>query len=451
MLAFDGTPTGDGAALVLAHGVGGRQDLPIPFSYALGGAVVTLIVTFVLLGALWQQPRFHGATAGRQLPRALQRVVDSRWFRLLLRLIGLAFAAYVTAAAVFGQDDALNPTPYVVYVLLWVGVPFASLLVGPVYRELNPLRTLHRGLAALLRVAPEDGLRPLPAGLGWWPAAIGLFAFTWLELVAPDRATLPVLRTWFAAYAGIMLIGAALFGSRWFDRGDPFEAYSTLVGQLAPFGRRSDGALVVRNPLQGIDAIPPTPGLVAVVCVLLGSTAFDGFANAPAWFQLVQGSSLPSVLLGTLGLAAFVAVVAVTFCGATVLAGRLGHAGRVQLPRLFAHSVIPIAVGYVVAHYFSLFVFEGQRALILLSDPLGTGADLLGTADHGVSYTALTPGTIATVQVLAVVIGHVLGVVSAHDRAVQLFPRRQALAGQLPLLLVMVGYTLGGLTLLFAG
>jgi hypothetical protein len=442
--------------ILLAHGIGGRQDLPIPFSYALVGAAITLVVTFALLGVLWVEPRYAdeaGQSAGRPLPRVLANLLDAPAFRVTLRVIGLVATGYVALAAIFGKDDALNPTPFVVYILFWVGLPFVSLLVGPVWRLVNPLRTLHGGLAALMGSDPQEGLRPLPARLGYWPAAAGLFAFVWLELVAPDRATLPVLRTWFALYAGVTLLAAAYFGARWFDRCAAFEAYSSLAARLAPFGRRSDGAPVVRNPLAGLEATPPAPGMVAVVCVLLGSTAFDGFSNSTAWFRLSQHTPLPETLVGTLGLLAFITAAAATFSAAAMLAGLAGglcHAQRRHLPQLFAHTVIPIVVGYVVAHYLSLFVFEGQRALILLSDPLGHGSNWLGTANREVDFTLLTPTSIAVTQVLAVVLGHVVGVIAAHERAVRLFPRRQALAGQIPLLAVMVGYTLAGLTLLFA-
>lgn len=111
---------------------------------------------------------------------------------------------------------------------------------------------------------------------------------------------------------------------------------------------------------------------------------------------------------------------------------------------------MPIAIGYTVAHYFSLVVFAGQRTLALMSDPLDNGADLLGTAGLQPDYTAVPATAIATVAVAAVVLGHALGVVAAHDRAARLFPRRQAVAGQVPLLVLMVGYTVGGLSLLFA-
>jgi hypothetical protein len=435
---------------ILAHGVGTRQDLPIPFTYALIGAVVALVVSFVALGLLWQEPRLVGGRAGRALPSAMARLLDSGGFRWALRLLGLVATTWVLAAALFGPDDALNPTAGVVYVLFWVGVlVVASVLFGPVWRALNPLRTLHLLLMRLAGVDPTDGLVRYPPRLGLWPAAIVLFAFVWLELVAPERATLPVLRTWFAMFIAVMVVGSAVFGSRWFDGADGFETYSSLMGRMSVLGRRDDGVLVTRSPLNGLAGIVPVPGLAAVVVVLLGSTAYDGLSNSPWWIARTQSYGEPE-LTGTLGVIGMIAIVAVTYVGATMLAGRLGAAARSTLPGEFAHSIVPIALGYVVAHYYSLFVVVGQQTLQQLSDPLGTGADYFGIADRGVSYAWVTPTFVATLQVVAVVIGHVLGVVLAHDRAVRLFPRRQALVGQLPLLAVMVFYTLGGLTLLFA-
>lgn len=259
-----------------------------------------------------------------------------------------------------------------------------------------------------------------------------------------------MLRAYFAAYAAVHLLAGTVFGSRWFDRSDGFEVYSTLIGRLAPFGRRADGRLVLRNPLDGLDGLKPAPGLVATVCVILGSTAYDGLSNSPWWVQRQQESTWSPTTTGTLGLFTVILLVAAAYVLASSLAGALGTTSHHALPQAFAHSIVPIAVGYLVAHYFSLLIFTGQQTLILASDPLVTGADLFGWRD-AVAFTAVTPSTIATVQVAAVVTGHILGVIAAHDRAVRLFPRPHAVIGQLPMLVLMIGYTIGGLTLLFAG
>jgi hypothetical protein len=440
------------AQLLPLHGIGGRQDLPIPFGLAVTGAAAAIAVSFLILGLAWREPKYRGDASGIALPAAVTRTVDAPWFRWPVRLFGLAFFLYAAMALIFGVDRLTNPIFGIVYILVWVGLVPLSLLFGPVWRTLNPLRTLHLLACRVLRHDPAQGLLRLSPKVGVWPAVGGIFAFTWLELVEPDRATLPVLQAWLALYVVIQLFGAVLFGNRWFAAADPFEAYATLMARLSPFGRRTDGALVVRRPLENLDGLKPVPGLVGLVAALLGSTAYDAFSNASVWIGWAQNSGYSMTLLGTAALIGFMLFVFVTYSGATLLAGRLAHSSRRHLPGLFAHSVVPIALGYVVAHYLTLFILEGQRTVILLSDPLSKGWNVFGTGLLGLNTGITTHSTaIATTQVAAVVTGHVLGVVSAHDRAVALFPRRSALAGQLPLLMVMVGYTVGGLLLLFAG
>lgn len=445
-----GPPAGHAVAGFLAHGVGGRDDLPVPFFYALAGAVTAVFVSFVAMGLLWATPKFRGDAAGWPLPWRVQAVADSAGCRWTLRAAGLAVTAYVAVAAVFGPDGVRNLTAGFVYVLFWVGLVPASLLFGPVWRRLNPLRTLYVAGAALSGRDPASGRWPLPRWLGYWPAAAGLLAFTWHELVAPYRTSPTFLLAWFGCYGGVQLLGAAAYGSRWFDRCDAFEVYSAFIGRLAPLGRRTDGRHVLRNPFDGLDGLRVAPGLAATVCVMLGSTGYDSLSGAPLWARIVQSGPLPPAVAGTFGLVGAVVLVGVLYAGCVgAAAARTAESARVLVGR-FAHSIVPIATGYLVAHYFSLLIFGGQRTLILASDPLGTGANLWGTADMTVNAAAVSPAAIATVQVLAIVTGHVLGVVAAHDRAVRLFPVGQAVAGQIPLLLLMVTYTLGGLVLLFA-
>lgn len=446
------TPDLAGPGRLLAHGVGGRGDLPIPFSAALGAAVVALLVSFAVLAWRWPAPRIDGGRAGRALPSRVAGTLDAPWLRWLLRGLALVAVGYTALAAFGGPDDALNPTAGVVYVLFWVAtLAVASLLLGPVWRLLNPVRTAHALLSALLRRDARVGLLgAYPDRLGYWPAALSLLLFVWLELVGPDRDSTVTLRWWFGCYVLVHLLGAVLFGSRWFARADGFEVMSSLFGRLSVLGRRDDGVLVVRSPLAGLDQLRVEPGLVALVSVLLGSTAYDGVTQGLWWVQLQQGSPWPKVVTGSLGLVAMVALVAATFGGAAWAAGRLSGVGTRGLATRFAPSVVPIALGYVLAHYWSLLVLVGQQTVVQLSDPLGTGADWLGTADRGTSYAWVGPGTTSTLQVIFVVTGHVVGIVLAHDRAVRLLPRQRAVIGQLPLLAVMVGYTLAGLLLLFS-
>ena len=436
--------------MVFAHGIGGAKDLPIPAEYAMAGAGAALAVSFIVLALAWRTPRFDAATHGRPAPAWLASLVDSPAFALVLRVLGLVFFGYVVWAAVAGPDLLLNPTFGVVYVLLWVGLVPMSLLFGPFYRAVSPVRTIHLAFTRLTGGRPDEGIATLPRWMGMWPAALGLLAFVWLELVYPGSTYLSPVRLWFAAYIAIAIVGAAVFGSEWLEKADPFEVYSTLVGHLSVFGRTADGTLVLRSPLGNLDGVPPWPGLVGVVSVLFGSTAFDSFKDSNEWLKFTQSVSVSSTVLDFIALLVFCTVVGVTFSAATMATGVQEGFGRRTLPDRFAHSVVPIIVGYIVAHYLSYFVEVGQQTVVQLSDPLGKGWNLLGTADWTVSYWLSThPTFLAILKVLSVVTGHVLGVIAAHDRAVKLLPKRHQLTGQLPLLFVMVFYTVTGLYLLF--
>lgn len=434
-------------AAVPAHGVGSRQDLPLPFELLVVGAALALLISFVALGVLWKQPRLR-PDQGRLLPAPIALALDSPLVRGVFAALSLALTAWTLLALVAGPDNANNPVPYVVYVWLWVGLAFLSMLFGPIWRVLNPVRWMHRGILAAVRVPPDFGL--LPYRLGYWPAAAGLLAFTWLELIAPDNATLPVLRVAILGFLLTSVMLALVFGRGYFGAGDPFEAWSSLFGTLSPLGRREDGRWVLRTPLHGPNELAPQPGLLATASVMLGGTAYDGFSGETWWYTFVQSSSLPSRLWETLALLAICLIVAASLYAAAVLSASLGRVPLRGLASAFAPSLLPIAAGYLVAHYWSLWVFEGVNGLARLSDPLGTGANWLGTAGLEPSYALIEPTLVATIQVVAIITGHLMGVVLAHERAITLFDRRVALAGQVPLLVLMIFYTVGGLTLLFS-
>jgi hypothetical protein len=435
-----------------AHGIGGAKDLPIPAEYAIAGACAALAVSFIVLALAWRNPRFNvEAPPERSLVTRIGDVVDSAWLSPVLRALGMAAFLYVGAAAVFGEDTLVNPFFGVFYVLLWVGIVPLSLVFGPFYKAISPVRTINGLLARLSGSDPDVGLRDYPARLGYWPAAFGLFAFVWMELVYPYGTELGPVRLWCAAYVAVMLIGGAVWGNTFYEHADPFEVYSTLVGHLSPWGRE-DGRLVLVSPLANLARIPVRPGLVVVAAVLLGSTAFDSFKDSEFWLETVQTSDLSLTWLNFGGMVALISLVGGLFTVATMTTGiHEGHR-RWMLPGEFAHSLIPIVVGYIFAHYLSYLVEQGQTTLIQLSDPFTDGSNYLGTGDRAVNFwLSLHPTFLSVTKVAAVVTGHVLAVIAAHDTAVRLLPKRHQLSGQLPLLLVMVGFTVGGLYLLFGG
>jgi hypothetical protein len=419
------------------------------------GAGCALVISFLVLAFLWRTPRLTGATSGRLLPVWVGTMVDSAVLLVLLRVLGLVVAGYTAWAALAGADSSNNPSLGVFYIYVWVGLVPLSLLLGNVWPLLSPMRTIHLLVSRGLGSPPDQGLIAYPSWLGYWPAAVGLFTFVWTELVNPQADQVSTVVTWCAVYAAVMLIGSALFGDHFLSRADPFEAWFGLVAKLSPWGRRDvDGQrrVVLRNPIDNLDTVDPDPGLVALVSVLLGSTAYDSFSTSIFWLRTtsVPGVIHPTVL-DTAVLLGFILLVMVTVSVASVIGAGLPWPERRTLPRQMAHSLVPIGVGYIFAHYLTLLLETGQAYVVFLSDPLVTGeADYLGTADWTVVYfLSLRPTLLATLKVGFVLTGHILAVIAAHDRAVKILPERSQVSGQLAMLALMLFYTVGGLLLLF--
>ena len=419
-------------APLAAHGVGNSQDLPLPFDLVLQAGAVTVVLSFLAVTVLWRTPR---ALTTRPLSDTWDAALRSRWWRVPLRLLVLALALYVVANALFGPAGAENPAAHLVFVWLWVGLVPVSILFGPVWRGLNPLRTLHAGLCRVLGV-PVTGLRPgIRDGAGrtgHWPAVVSLLAFVWLELVAPDRTDPRLIGLWLTVYGVVHLCCGLVRGERWFARGDGFEMYSELAGRLSVLGRNETGRLVLRSPLAGLTTVAQPSGTTAFVAVWWGSTIFDSASGSPVWAGLVQSTAVPE-LVSTAGLLAVCLLVA----------GSLWWTMRradIALP------LVPIAAGYTLAHYASLLVVEAPRGLLLL-------VQQWGFADSVWLGLVPDPTVIAVVQVVCILVGHLVGVLAAHDRALRAAPGRQltlVVADELPSVLLMVVYTWAGLFLLFA-
>ena len=448
------------AAVVLAHGLGGSSDLPVPYAYAMVGAAWALTFTFALVAFAWRRPRFDPLKPGHPLPAALTTLVDARVTRWTVAAAALAFAVWVVLAGVWGPQTQSNALLGAFYVLLWVGLVALSLLFGPIWRVISPVRTVY----LLLRRIPlgrPGGRLSYPEGWGYRPAAVGLFAFVWMELASPDSASLPWVRAWLLVYGATMLAGAWLCGQRWLARADPFGVYSMAVSRLSPFRRNpATGKLVIGNPFDHLPSLPVRPGVVVTLAVLLGSTAFDSFSSSPTWRGFSDQTSrafgapptLSSSVLRTVGLIVFISVVAVSFSLAARATGGVDRDQRRALPGQMAHSLMPIVVGYIFAHYLSYLVERGQQAVIALADPLGRGWNPLGLAHLHVAYVlSAHPPVLAAIKVTCVVTGHIVAVIAAHDRALRLLPAGHQLTGQLTMMLVMVGYTFTGLYLLFGG
>jgi hypothetical protein len=448
-------------AVVLAHGLGGSSDLPVPYAYSVIGAAWALTFTFALVAFAWRRPRFDPLKPAHPLPAALTALVDSQLTRGIAAAAALTFTVWVVLAGLCGPQTQANALLGVFYVLLWVGLVAVSLLFGPVWRVISPVRTVY---LLLRRVTPACLARPrlsYPETWGYRPAALGLFAFVWMELASPNPASLPWVRCWVLIYAVVLLGGAWLCGQRWFARVDPFGVYSMAVSRLSPFRRNPEtGRIAIGNPFDHLLSLPIRPGVVAILAVLLGSTAFDSFSSSVTWRNFADRlakavGDVPVTVslsaLRTVGLVIFISVVALTFSFAARATGGINREQGRALPGQMAHSLIPIVVGYIFAHYLSYLVERGQQAVFALADPFGRGWNPLGLAHlHAAYVLSLHPTVLAVIKVSCVVTGHIVAVIAAHDKALRLLPAGHQLTGQLTMMLVMVGYTFTGLYLLFS-
>ena len=441
----------------LAHGFVVRSDLPIPewlFGWA---AAMVLVVSFVALAILWPDPRLQ-EEGWRPLPRGLGHRLASRPVEIACGAIGVVLFGLVIYSGLRGTQTATaNFATTFIYVIFWLGLVPASVLLGDVFKAFNPWRAIGRAVAWVARGASRGELpAPLayPRWLGRWPAAAGIFAFAALELVASNGDKPENLAIAALIYSALTFIAMALYGvETWIDRGEAFSVYFNLFSRLSPIETR-DGVVGYRRPLSGLPALEQLPGTVPLLAVMIGSVTFDGAAEAPLWtgiapdisnfFQdlgLTPQTALEvTFLIGLTAAVLFVygfywlGVIGARSVGGGFTAGRLASA--------FIHSLVPIALAYVAAHYLTLLLIQGQAISFLASDPLGDGADLFGTADTQIDYGVIGATATWYWQVGFVVVGHVTALTLAHDRALAIYDRaRLAVRSQYWMLAIMVGFT----------
>jgi hypothetical protein len=438
-----------GAGPAWAHGIGGRVDLPVPRWLFIYGAAAAVVVSFVALIFLWRSPKLEGQPRQRPLPEPLQRILTGPIPDVIVRALSVLVFVVVTVAALAGSNSArLNLAPVFVLVWFWVGLAMAHVLLGNLWATLSPWDTLARALDLGSRP-----VRPYPKAWGKWPATILLLAFVWMELVYPNPSSPRSLGVAIVVYTAITLTGMTVFGREAWNRGgEAFAVYFELLSRIAPLTRDETGRVVVRPLLGGLPSLRPEPGLVPFVVSLIGTTTYDGFARSSLWVDRVRSlSQSGQVVAGTIGLLAMVGLVAGAYAISMGAAAAVAKADWRPLSVKFVHTLVPIAFAYVLAHYFSLLVLEGQLGVAVASDPLGSGLDLFGTASWAANLALVSATTIWYVQVAAIVGGHVGGVILAHDRAVSLFQPPKATRTQYALLGVMVLFTVGGLIILSGG
>jgi hypothetical protein len=462
---------GSAAALLFpevasAHALVGRKDLPVPAWLFAWGASLVLIISFALLSVAWTQARLQ-REKWTPFPRWLSRALLNPVTEVLCGLIGVGLFVVVLYTGFRGiSDPTQNFSVVFVFYTFWLGLVLLSVLLGDVFRAFNPWRALGRLVSGGFRlIAGQSAPAPLryPDWLGRWPAVIGVLLFVWLELIAGGGAspTPHDIGVATVIYSLVTFVCMALFGvEEWIERGETFSAYFGMFSRLAPFETRGR-ELGIRKFLTGAPQWAAVPGAAALVLVSIAVTSFDGaqegaLSGAIRWtFERCSdiGFSLPDSfrVANTIWLLiVFAGVSLLYWLGVKGMHTVRGSPPIKDLARSFAHTLIPIALAYLVAHYFSAFLYQEQAQFTyILSDPLGHGSDLFGTAGGGINYGIVGSNTVWYVQVAALVIGHVTALTLAHDRALGVYDNvRNASRSQYFMLAVMVAFTCFGLFLL---
>lgn len=452
---------------IFLHGFGARYDLPIPLSLYLYGAGAIVVLTFVLVGVFTR--RDAGGTEIRY-PRLeapwLARAGNARASQVVGGVIGVvALVAVVVTGLLGSSDPTRNPAVYLVWIYLWVGILLLTALVGNVWTYLNPFAALARWRGG--DGGPGPGWRRLPERIGIWPAVVAFFGVAWLELASGVSSRPAVVAILALAYTVYTLAGMAVFGRAvWLSR---CEAFTVLFGVAARFGpvetERAPDGTVERAWLRpwGVGLLAPvTAGWdrIVFVILMLSDLAFDGIEATPPWFALTQsatplyevvGATAGRVVLNTAGLVA----VGVVFLGIFTVFVRLmlvlGGARRGQLATTtaFAFTLVPIALVYAFAHYYTYLLVQGQGLIPLLADPLARGWNLLPVGGYQANWTLAQANVVWDAQVVLIVLGHVIAVYLAHLCARHRFRGAgRALLSQYPMLILMVAYTMTSLWIL---
>jgi hypothetical protein len=450
-------------ATATAHGLVGRADLPIPewlFGWA---AAVVLVLSFVGLATLWQEPQLEGHDDVHPLPDWLSFTLVNPATEVAAGAIGVGLFALTIWAGFAGVQTATdNWTPTFIYVIFWVGLVPASVLFGDVFKAFNPWRAIARasGWVATRTFGRLPTPFEYPAWLGRWPAAATILGFAWIELAWVNGQDPSSLALAAVVYSAITLVAIACFGTEsWIRYGEGFSVYYNLFSRISPLEVR-DGRLGWRRPLSAVTRLDPAPGTVGLVVVMLGTVAFDGASEGPQWssiapdvqdfFQNIGFSPADALELAfSVGMVLGLAVIAGIYFAGIAGVRTIDRRPMITLARIYVHTLIPVSAAYVIAHYFSFLAYNGQAILYLASDPLGKGSDIFGTAGKAIDYSVISATGIWYAQVAVLVAGHVGGLILAHDRALKLYEsHRMAAQSQYWMLAVMVGFTTFGLFLL---
>lgn len=444
-----------------AHGFGQRYDLPLPLSYYISGACAAIVVTFLVVALFVREaPRAQGYPRFDLESHGLGRLCAQPGLAFLLKFCGLAIFIITVIAGFRGYEDPYrNIAPTLVWIIWWVGLAYVCAFVGNLWTLINPWNTIFEAAETIYCGLTNRRLSlglPYPKRLGVWPSCVLLLGFSWTELIYPSPAV-PLHLAWLAiGYSALTFLGMFAFGREtWLRHG---EVFSLVFGTFARFAPTEPCAL---RPFAAglIESRDVSTSMMAFVLTLLSTVLFDGILGTPEWgiVENALAASLPGlgdtafILIRTVGLIGFWLV----FLGAFIAASALMSAVTrprllpLEMARSFALTLVPIAIGYHLAHYLTYLLIQGQYIIPLASDPFGFGWNLFGTAGYRVDIAVVGARFAWFAAVAAILLGHIAAVYLAHLKAMRIFGAGTALLrSQVPLTALMVVYTFVSLSIL---
>ena len=490
--------------IAAGHGFGQRYDLPVPLLLWVIGAGLTVVVSFVMVGVFSGGCKTLGSYPRVNLLKASLMRGLAHWLPLaVIRTIAVILLIATVLAGFFGnQDPFYNLAPVMVWVVWWVGIAFVCALVGDLWALINPFRTLFVWaewiIGRLMNGRQLSTVRPYPLALSMWPAVAGLLIFFWAELIWSAGSVPKNIAVAIVIYSVVTWSGMVVYGRDvWLQNADAFSIVFGILARFAPLELRLvNGKALIRtctSPAcrsKSLDCVngyhcltkaesehrewnlrPPALGLVndqqvtfsmmVLVIVLLATVTFDGLLETRLWTHILDRTLTGEIRwVGSVALVLFASAflfIYLIFCGVmNRLAERYsynnqgdGPKSNLVVARAFVLTLVPIAIAYHLAHYLSYLVITGQYLIPRLSDPLGYGWNLFGTVDYKVNIGLLSAQIAWYLAVTLVVLGHVFAVYLAHLVAGRIFGMgRAALLSQIPMVLLMVLYTMVSLWIL---
>ena len=434
---------------LFAHAFGQSYVLPVPFWLYTFGAVAALFLSFAVIGYL-SGARPSAPSLGRDITSwRIIRFLRSRIVVFLAKALTLFLFLLTILSGFIGENSSLvNINMTLFWIVFLLGMTYVSALFGTIWDTINPLRLIYRWYAGA-----RQSIRKYPEKLGIWPALAAYVVLIWLELVG--RSSPLSLSIALSIYAVWTFLGAWIFGEEaWFARAEFFSVFFGIIARMAPIAIR-DGTVRLRSPFVGLlESSAQGMSELWFVLFMIASTSFDGFQDTLPMLRLyLQGFKIvPSYdffRTACLFLSPVIFFLLYGFC--IWLAKRMARSTLAlkELMQRYAYTLVPIALAYNVAHYYTLLLVQGQHIFHLISDPLGYGWNIFGTAGFAINIGIVQAGFIWHSQVIALLIGHIAGVYLAHDVSMRIFEsKKKALLSELPMLALMMAFTVIGLWIL---